>query len=878
MAPHPGDSSNKAGKDEHRPRGAVPQTRTTLPEPTVGFSGRDRELAALLEMLNPDSEDGSTGVLISGTGGIGKTELVMAAGHTALQRGWFSGTLFVDLRGQDTDPATADQALESLLRALEVPSADIPPLVAGKQALYESRLDHNAAENGGPLLVIADNASDAAQVQPLTPRAGSHRLLMTARSDMDELPVHRLPLDTLSTENAVALMASVLDVTNEADERVAADPASAREIATACGGLPLALWISAAMLRDEPDRPLSHLAADLTGHQESSWATVIRSKWWRRTTERQEYSESSGDTDRAITRLLDHAVAALPSGQRNLFILLAVAPGRDITSAAAAVLIDATPEETSHLLRELASARLVNYSPGTGRWSMHDLVHTYARTRTNVGHGGYHRDALLRLLDHYKATARMAVAHLEPPSGGEKPTGFTDREEALAWLDAERTVLIDAVHTAERIGHTRVAIDLPSELASYLQWRRAFTDQISVSTVARETAHRTGEPVNEAGAWNNLGTALRELRRFGDAIEALRTARALFAESGAESGEATAGGNLGNVLCDVGRFEEGIEAHQRRLAYCRKVGDHRGEAMASNNLGAALNNSQRFEEAIELLNTAHTLCAEIGDRRMEAAALNNLGTALREVNRLEEAVTAHRSALACFQEIGNRHDEAGAWRSLGNTLRKLKRFEESASSLEKARTLYAEVGDRRTEADTWHNLGHALRMCDRSQKAVTALQNARALYAQVGDRGGEAGAWYSLGAVLHNTGRFEDAIAAYQHEIAYRQETGDAESEAVTSYQLGSALRKTGRFEEAVAAYQHVIAYGQETGDAEGEAEVWYRLGFVLPELGRLDEAKEAMEKVLTLSAETGNDRRQGSARRMLDWLRKQTGGAPEGA
>jgi tetratricopeptide (TPR) repeat protein len=787
--------------------------------------------------LGPDPGGEAAAEELSGEGGIGKTALAVAAAHAAQKRGWFSGTLFVNLRGQDTDPATADQALESLLCALDVPSARIPPLLTDQRTLYLSRLAHSAEERGGPLLVIADNASMVAQVEPLLPEAGGHRLPVSSRSEMHGLPARQLSLDVLSTADSVALMASVLAATDREDDQVEADPVSAREIAAACGGLPLTLLISMAMVRAEPDRPLSHLAADLTGRQEHSSAATSWSRWRRPAAKSQGPSDPRGG-DQAITGLLDRAVDALPSEQQNLFTLLAVAPGRDITSAAASVLNDTTPQHTSHLLRELASARLVNYSPSTGRWSMHDLVHAYARTRTNVGHGGQHHDALIRLLDHYTHTAKTATTRLKALPGDQKPTEFTDREEALAWLDAERAVLVDSVHTAERIGHTRIAIDLPLALSTYLLWRRAFTDLISVNTVARETAHLAGEPLHEGGAWNSLGIALRELRRFEEAITALQRARDLFAGLGAKSSEATAQNNLGNAFHSVGRFENAAKAHQHDLAYHQKVNDRRREAGASNNLGTALNSLRRFEEAITVLQRARTLCTEIGDRHTEGKVLGNLGVALLNVGRLEEAVTIHQGELACSQEIGDRHDEAGAWRNLGLTLRKLNRVEEAISHLQNARTLYAEVGDRHSEALTWHNLGNYLHKLERDEEAVTALQNARGLYAQVGDRGGEADAWYSLGAVLHKTGRFEDAIAAYQHVIAYRQ----------------------------------------ETGDTEGEAKAWYMIGFVLPELGQLDEAKEAMEKMLTLSTETGNDRRQGSARRMLDWLRKQTGDTTEGA
>jgi hypothetical protein len=82
-------------------------------------------------MLDPDGQNGLTAVVVSGEGGIGKTALAVAAAHAAQKRGWLSGTLFVNLRGQDTDPATADQvaiACQRLTkRAGSANSSSAPP-------------------------------------------------------------------------------------------------------------------------------------------------------------------------------------------------------------------------------------------------------------------------------------------------------------------------------------------------------------------------------------------------------------------------------------------------------------------------------------------------------------------------------------------------------------------------------------------------------------------------------------------------------------------------------------------------------------------------------------------------------------------------------
>ncbi|QVJ00070.1 ATP-binding protein [Nocardiopsis eucommiae] len=86
----------------------------------AGFTSRSGELERVLAVLDPEAE-GVPGVVVSqGMGGVGKTQLALAAGHEALRRGWFAGALFVNLHGYTT-PVDGDRAVESFLRGLDVP-------------------------------------------------------------------------------------------------------------------------------------------------------------------------------------------------------------------------------------------------------------------------------------------------------------------------------------------------------------------------------------------------------------------------------------------------------------------------------------------------------------------------------------------------------------------------------------------------------------------------------------------------------------------------------------------------------------------------------------------------------------------------------------
>ena len=239
------------------------------------------------------------------------------------------------------------------------------------------------------------------------------------------------------------------------------------------------------------------------------------------------------------------------------------------------------------MIGRLARAHLVEPASGAGRWRMHDLLRLYARELSDAEAAADEREqARDRLLDYYLTNARAADDHLRALPGAQVPAGFAGRDDALAWLDAERPNLVAAVALAAGTGRDQVAMDLPLRLSEYLFWRRRFDDWIAVLQISRDAAHRQGSRVSEAVALNNLGVALREVRRFEEAITACQDAAAIYRETGDRHSEGMALNNLGVALREVRRFEEAITAHQDAAAIYRETGDRHGEGMALNNLGA----------------------------------------------------------------------------------------------------------------------------------------------------------------------------------------------------------------------------------------------------------------------------------------------------
>ncbi|MGC0374802.1 tetratricopeptide (TPR) repeat protein [Streptomyces sp. SAI-229] len=668
----------------------MPRATATLPPRPLGFTGRSKDLERLLPHLSPAEDDTAALPLlvfaVTGMGGVGKTALAVEAAHRARTQGWFpGGTLFVDLRGYDDDPVTADQAVLALLDALGVRDGDVPPTSERQYDAYRALL----TERRDRMLLILDNASDPSQYLPLLPGTDHHRVLITSRDRSDALPVRLIDLETLAPDDSVALLTRALHDTDERDDRPAREPDALRELADLCGHLPLALQIAAGMLRRRRHRDITSLVAEI---RETGDATTV-------------LDHGSPGTDLygrslVLRPVLETSYRRLPPEHARLLRLLCLAPSAETGTEAIAALADLDTESVLSLLEDLAARYLVtpvrggNGTASALRWRLHDLVRVFG-AGVATGDAGSREEgetARERVLEFYVRWADAADDRLQWLPGREEPERFGDRGQALAWLDGERAGLVAAVGWGREERFAGAAVRLARRLGEYLDWRRHFDDLITVAEASREAARLVGDHHGEAIAWNNLGNALREAGRTGAAIDAHSRARDLCQTTGDHHGEASTWNNLGLALREAGRTGEAINALTRARDLYQAAGNHHGEAMAWDHLGVVLRDAGRVGEAIDAHTRARDLCQTTGDHHGEGRAWNNLGNALHAAGRAEEVIEAYGKGLEICRELED-------WYGEGQTLSNLAFVHKAARHPGEARAAYLEAADAFTRAN-----------------------------------------------------------------------------------------------------------------------------------------------------------------------------------
>jgi DNA-binding SARP family transcriptional activator len=645
----PADPAAPAASEAPFPR-RVP---AMLPRANTRFTGRTGQMRLLDGFL--EAADGTAGLaVVTGMGGVGKTALAVSWAHRVAHR-FPDGQLYFNLRGFDPLAPGADAAtvLGEALVALGVEAHHLPAGLDERIGLYRTVLA------GRRVLVVLDNARDAAAVRPLLPVAPGSFTLVTSRDRLSGLDATEgadtVPLELLSDADAWALLVRRIGMDRAMDEERAV-----LRIVASCGRLPLALTLIGAWAAAHPQFSLASLADRL-----DTTTNVFRVL-------------ASTDPASDPRSVFACSYQALGSRAARAFRLFGLHPGPDLTVPAMASLMGVPPSESEAALHELAGVHLID-QPSEGRYTMHDLLRAYAKERfTEEVDEAAGAAATRRMIEHYLFTAgaaeKLVTDRPERLDVGEPEPGVVieplmDTAAAAAWFEAEDEVLRGLV----RIEPGRPELDvriwqLGWYLTGFVVERFRGQDRGQALTVAMAAAERVGGLLGRIGGGHLsgpmilLGTEPKLADELAQALEAAGqdqapgakaiVAYALTVGFGAEGRDAEA-----RVYARQGREyfrEQGNQYWENRMGYA--VGWH------SARLGD-------FEEASECFRQVRA--AAPPERQGLAIANTAIGFGFIEhsARRFDAAIAHYAEALAWFEANDLEVSAAYTREHLGGTFR-----------------------------------------------------------------------------------------------------------------------------------------------------------------------------------------------------------------
>lgn len=616
----------------------IQQTPSAPPD----FVGRADELATIRTTLARSGALSSRTVLINGIAGVGKTALSLTAAHH-LRAEYPDGQLYADLRGNDTTTPAPLQVLGRFLRALGVPGQRIGTDESEAAALLRSELADRR------MLVLLDNAQDAAQVRPLLPGAGRSDVIVTSRRRLPDLATAGVVnLEPLPSDDAIRLITSTARA-----HRLDADPEGVNALAEACARLPLALRIAGARLANRREWTV----ADLTRRLDDG--------------NRRLAELSLGES--SVLNSFQLSYDDLSSDAQRAFRLCSLHPGDDFSADSTAILLRMPPAEADRVLEDLLEANMLMQQT-KNRYRFHDLLGLYSSRLLAEDTEG--DTALTRLYSWYAEAVTAAIDWAYPQvvrlGAHPEPIKFFDSETAaLDWLDDELRALLAVVNATAESGQRSLSWQIADQLRGYFLIRRHADGQLPAAQAGTAAAMAAGDELAQVAMLLNRGQAMAEAGRDGDALSDCLAGHALAVAVGWTAAAAYLAHQIGWLQLERGTLGEADRWMRRSLELTEDDKDGHLRAIALNSLGMTRLYQGELREAADLFGSALQICGT-GPDISTLAIRGNLASALRQLGDVEGATgllgdvrdayrrRSHpRGELSTLDELARLHSQGG---------------------------------------------------------------------------------------------------------------------------------------------------------------------------------------------------------------------------
>ncbi|MEV7505716.1 BTAD domain-containing putative transcriptional regulator [Streptomyces sp. NPDC093018] len=726
-----------SGTDEHDGDTPAPHPPplAQLPPPPAHFTGRTLVRRALRHALTEPPAPGPAVAVVSGMAGVGKSALALHVAHELRER-FPDGQLYVNLHGATPGmpPLAPAQALATLLRDLGVEPRNVPEHPDAAAALLRSLLAP------ARILLVLDDAADAAQVRPLLPAGPGCAVIVTSRSPLTTLDgARRFPLTPLTGEDSAALLRAL-------SGRPGLDAGHA--LVELTGGLPLALRVVAARLVAR-----RALTPDVLAGQLAAGGDRLRQL---------EYDDLSVRRSLAVAH--DALAAAEREADRDAALVLRRVGALDLPTYGAPLLARLTGIDARRA--EAALDRLVDVAlleeTAYGRYTPHDLVREFARelaakdgellttadpspadrapTRTR---SDTHPD--LVALRWYAAVAERAlVAIVEPgldlddrlrPTPAQPPEhaadvaglrSFESAGQAFAWgeTELENVVALVARNTGaadpRRLAHLSVLTRL---LFPYVQRSGRVAEMEVLGRAALGAAGRLDDEEARAYALGDLAGLHFLTGRLKDALALTDRCLESWRRLGVASRIRRCLNNRGLLLEGLGRFAESEEALRQSLSYARLLNDPVGEAVTHSHLGNLYEHTDP-RAAIEQHRRSLAIGETVGAVIVRHSAHCNIGYAHLTLGEPAAAARHFEQSLSILGGHGDWHGESQTRLGLVRALREL--GEEERAYIECGELLRRADAraDRYTGGLARHQRGLLLHAQGRHPEARTAWHTA----------------------------------------------------------------------------------------------------------------------------------------------------------
>ncbi|GGT40846.1 AAA family ATPase [Streptomyces purpureus] len=615
------------------------------------FFGRQRELKALradIERAGLDTLSGRKAprarvLLIAGRPGSGRTSLAEEL-VASLAAKYPDGVLRARLTEPGGTPVPTERTARELLDALDIAG----PAGADGDELAEMVREALAVRR---VLLLLDDAVDAAQVDPLLPENPDCLVVAVARGPLTGIPdVRPCTLGGLDPKSAIELLQS-----HTGSVRITVDPQAAETLTEVCGGQPAALVLAGAWLGARPKASVADLSKRL-------------------------HAQPGEPVARAFRLLHD----SLPQPSARILRLLSLAPLGLADAHTASALAGCSVSSAQTTLDEFAALGMLRTAENGEYEVPGHIVPLLRQLVEEVERPAEVQLARARMLERTVRLLQSCRAVTEPEgsparrrlAGLPRALRFTTPRSAAEWLRARQPVLLACARLAVADGELdtlarRLVAALVRALAAHRGTEAAAPELYGLHSLVLDVAERRGLHRERAAALLNLADLDAGTGRTEDALARYRAAL----DAGRAAGDPYAIGrameSVGGSYQELGDWLRAADWYGRALAHRLARDERADQARLYGRLAAVNTYAGRYGEALRNWRAAASGHRRLADLPSYARALSEAARVQEYAGRPEECLRTCEEAVEWARRAGDVRLQAALQLRLADTLDRL---------------------------------------------------------------------------------------------------------------------------------------------------------------------------------------------------------------
>ncbi len=723
-----------------------PPSPHTLPH-QENFVGRGRQIVEVGTALSSRRL-----VVITGAGGIGKTELVRATGHRWAERSRYpDGIHWIDVG----NAPTLDAWLTTLSAALDLSLTPQPDPLTQLVAHLDGRRALLILDNMETALESAEGDAVREALARLRDATSGPRFLVTSRS-VPNVGEKRLHLGTMPVEESVSLFLMRAGLAGYSLRPE--DEGPVWELINLLDNYPLAIVLAAPQLAD------------------MSPAALLEALRKNKITALHDPTRRVGTHLTSLEVSLGLSYGRLSPQAQHLFAVLSIFVGGAGASSLDVVYGEGWREPMGELLRHSLAERVRD----ADRYLQLIPVREYAALRLGADQMETYRRKAAR---HYLEIARAANGMLKGQDAAQAASlmglELANMRAGMDWAAAGDHAGPPANVDRERWELVR---DYAFALDDFLDWRGHWGERVERITQGMRACEALGDEGNLSKLKHNLALALQDQGQTTVARRLYEESLEIDRKLGDRRGLASSLHQLGMTAQAEGNYRQARQLYQESLEILRALGDRRAIASSLHQLGIMAQSMGEYGQARQFYQESLEILKKLGDRRAIASSLHQLGNMAYARRQYGQARQLYQESLEILRELGDQGGVASSLHNLGAIAQALGAYDQARQLYQESLEIEVKLGDRRGAAISRHQLGMIAQAVGDTSRARQLYEQAGATFQKLGARAEQASVLGQLGRLAEEEGRLEEAVLFWLRAAVIFQQLGSPSLQLISDW------------------------------------------------------------------------------------------------